>query len=88
MSTGPQVLYCERTFRSLSPILWGIMGNQADMTESSLCQSSNIGIDTSMFGLSYPKIRSSEIKPNAGNAHRKKCVRISVIIRKVISITK
>jgi hypothetical protein len=50
------------------------MGNQADMIESSLCQSSNIEMNTSMVSLSYLKIRSSEINSNAEKVHHKKNV--------------
>ena len=40
------------------------VGNQVDIIESSLCQSSNIEINTSMVGLSYLKIRPSETNLN------------------------
>jgi hypothetical protein len=38
------------------------VGNQADMTSSSIFQSLNIGMNTSMFSLSCPKTRFPEIK--------------------------
>jgi hypothetical protein len=45
--------------------------NQADMTSSSIFQSSDIGVNTSMVSLSYPKTKFPEIKSNPGKAdHR------------------
>jgi hypothetical protein len=40
---------------------WSTMSNQADITESSLYQNLHIGIDASLVGLCYLKIRASEI---------------------------
>jgi hypothetical protein len=57
-------------------------GNQADMTSSSSFQSLNIGMNTSVFSLSYPKTRFPEIERNRGKAHRPKIIHKSVIIRK------
>lgn len=48
------------------------VGDQADMTSSSIFQSLNIGMNTSMVILSYPKTRFPEIKSNAEKAHRQK----------------
>ncbi len=36
---------------------WPTVGNQADMTSSSIFQSLNIGMNTSIVTLSYPKPR-------------------------------
>jgi hypothetical protein len=38
---------------------WSTMSNQADITESSLYQNLHIGIDVSLVGLCYLKIRAS-----------------------------
>jgi len=48
------------------------VGNQAGIIESSLCQSSNIVINTSMVGLAYLKIRPSETNLNVEKIHQKK----------------
>ena len=58
------------------------MGNQADMTSSSIFQSSDTGMNTSMVSLSYPKTKFPEIKSNPGKAHRQAFVHKSVIIRR------
>ena len=52
--------------------VWVTVGNQADIIESSLCQSLNIEMNTSMVGLSYLKITSSETNSNVEKIHYKK----------------
>ena len=63
------------------------MGNQADMNESILFQSLNIGINTSKTSLSCLEIKLSEIKENSGKLHFYKFVHKPLSIEKVNSAT-
>ena len=54
------------------------------MIESSIFQSSNIGMNTSIVTLSYRKIRFPEIKAYPTKVHRQKIAHKSVIIRRPI----
>jgi hypothetical protein len=48
------------------------VGNQADMTSSSIFQSLNIEMNTTMVSLSYPKTEFQKINWNTGKAHQQK----------------
>jgi hypothetical protein len=48
------------------------VGNQADMTSSSIFQSLNIGMNTTIVSLSYPKTKFQKINSNPGKAHQQK----------------
>ncbi len=77
---GRKDIYLEDTFRheidkwfSITQLCYpGTVGNQADMTESSIFQRSNIAMNTSMVSLSYPKNIFPEIKLNSGKVRGQK----------------
>ncbi len=48
------------------------MGNQADITTSSIFQSLKIQMNTILIGVSSTKIRFPDIKPNPGKTHHQK----------------
>jgi hypothetical protein len=47
-------------------------GNQKNMTSGSIFQSLNIGVNTALDSLSYPKSEFSKIKLKPGKVHRQK----------------
>jgi hypothetical protein len=58
------------------------VGNQVDMTSTSIFQNLNIGMNISMVSLSYSKTRFPATKSNSGEAHLQKIVHKSVILRR------
>jgi hypothetical protein len=61
-----------KSFYTIQNYINRTVGNQADMTSSSIFQSLNIGMNTSIVTLSYPKPRFWEIKLDPGKGHHQK----------------
>jgi hypothetical protein len=76
-----------RKIIKIVPSHGGTVGNQADMTSSSVFQRLNSGMSISTVRLSYPKTEFAEINTNVEKAHSHGTVDKSVILRRTLLLS-